>query len=210
MQLVVLVRDDTQELKYALRSFKNIQYDELIIVGHKPGWVKNATHVRISETHNKHVNIARCVKAALDYVEGDFIIAEDDHFVVQPTDLPCVDRGSLNDVIEWQRKRYKGEYLEGMLYAQKISPGKSFELHRPMIFNRALLKDVFGFNKGGSFQYRTIYGNYYNLKSTTVQDFKVRGSEDFAEWPFISTTNATFRKVKGFLQSQFPDKSSHE
>lgn len=211
MQLVVLVKDDTDELRYALRSFKNINYGQLIIVGHKPKWVKNATHLKIEETRFKHENIKRCVEAALDYVTEEFIIAEDDHFVMQPTTLPRVDRGSLADVIAWQRKRNKGEYLEGMLYAQKRTPGKSYELHRPMRFDRDKLKFIFNtFNHRGSFQYRTFYGNYWNLESTTVEDYKIRGNEDFTSWPFISTSNQTFKRVKGFLQSSFPDRSRHE
>lgn len=210
MVLVVPVRDETDELRFALRSFKNIKYDRLILVGHKPSWVKNADHIKIEET-NRHENIARCVEAALKKVKGEFIIAEDDHFVMQPTDLPDVDRGPLEDVIGWQMKRRQGEYLEGMQYAQSVAPGKSYELHRPMRFDRDLLQFIFNaFNKGGSFQYRTIYGNYWHLESETVPDFKVRGKEDFTDWPFISTSNRTFKKVRPFLESRFPDPSPHE
>lgn len=205
------VKQDTEELRYALRSFKNLDYDDLIIVGYKPKWVKSALHISISETFDKHENITRCIETALNWMDGDFIIAEDDHYVMQPTDLPDEDRGPIKVVMAWQSKRFGGEYLRGMQYAHRVAPGKSYELHRPMKFNKDKLQLVFDkYRKEGSFQYRTIYGNYWKLDSKTVKDYKVRDKENYTKWPFISSSNDNFKRLQPFLESNFPHKSRHE
>lgn len=211
MDLVVPVKRETDELRYVLRSLEGM-YDNLIVVGHKPKWLRGATHIGLIDMGYKYQNIANAIVRGLECVTGDFIIAEDDHVKNSLGPLPCYDRGYLKDVVNWQRERFSGHYLAGMMEAYKYFPnGKSYELHMPMVFNKNKLRYIFDtYKHPGAFQYRTFYGNHFRLNSKTVDDFKVRGDEDYRSWEFISWDDIDFPKIQPYLEARFPNPSRHE
>ena len=63
MDIVYLIKvdpeNDSEELRYSLRSLKNIPHQKVILVGEKPEWVTNVEFIPVAQTKTKHQSYAR-------------------------------------------------------------------------------------------------------------------------------------------------------
>lgn len=89
MDIVYVVREGEKNdnLRYSLRSLKNIPHDDVYIIGHKPEWVKNVKYInRMQRVRNKFQNISRNMWLATktSSISDDFIYMDDD-FALLPT-----------------------------------------------------------------------------------------------------------------------------
>lgn len=231
------LENDSEELRYSLRSLKNLPHDKVFIVGEKPSWVKNVEFIEVSQTGTKYQNVMLNLLATVknEQVSNDFTVMNDDFFIAKALpELPNLNFGEMQQVIAWYVERYPegSGYIERMkmlydaLRERGIETPMSYELHVPMVFNKnkyLTLRD----NMQGKrlFHYRTYYGNYYNLGGTPSKDCKIfleprHNDSDYNENPlaylqnqsFLSVTGAAFRDgLPGdFVKKSFPDKSMYE
>lgn len=229
--------NDTEELRYSLRSLRNIPHGRVFIVGEKPEWVNNITHIPVTQNLTKGENVAKNMRAAAESPEisEDFILMNDDFFFMKKLDaLPAMNFGRMADVIDMYDRRYPegSDYISNMknLYALLKEMGYanpiSYELHAPMVFNKQKLLRMFTDTKGRFYQARSYYGNLYgDAPGKTVADVKVfldpvqndpaynndpRGYLD--RQVLLSATGGAFKKgyVGQYIRSALSDKSIYE
>lgn len=230
MDIVYTVRpgEVNEELRYSLRSLKNLPHDNVIIVGYKPTWVKNASYIpteQWAQTGKKYHfvfnNLKKVCKSSL--VSDDFIFMNDDFYILQPLEeLPVYHRGTMNEVLDFYEVYGKGFYYRHMqdvkALLQKLghSRAKSYELHVPMAFNKKkLLKVLEIAEEYNIFNKRTLYGNIYNIGGTKIKDNKtkmLRGMDWTENDLFLSSNDQDLKKGKlaEFLKKKFPDPCEYE
>lgn len=241
MDIVYLIKvdpeNDSEELRYSLRSLKNIPHQKVVIVGEKPEWVTNVDFIPVSQTKTKHQNWSMNLSAAVrsDRISDDFIMMNDDFFFMKKIQrMPHLNMGGMKQVIDSYNKRYPmgSEYIDKMtkLYTMLIESGHekpmSYELHVPTVLNKQNVLDMYQAANGQPmYQFRSYYGNHFNVAGETIRDVKVfvdpshndpqynQDPEQYlAAQTFLSTTGGSFKRgVPGdFIRKMFPDTSPYE
>lgn len=205
---------------------KNLpNHGDIWIVGHKPNWLTNVHHIP-GNGHPGHWNrnVYRNVLAACEHpdVPDDFIITNDDVMVTQPvTEIPIHYHSMLANQIApikakpttwWHRSLI---FTYNTLRAAGYENPISYELHIPLPVNKhnmaeALRKyaDTVDHNNI-PVQWRTIYGNLNHIGGTQAKDCKAR-SRGPVTYPYLSTTDATWRYFTGYFKSRYPKPSRYE
>ena len=231
--IVYLVKNDdiNHELRYSLRSLKNIPHASVIIAGHKPSWVKNVIHIETDQKSHKYANSTNNLIAACnsDLVEQDFILMNDDFFIMKPLkELPVLHRGSIDGVIQYYASK-GNNYHKGMIQTRDllvemgIRDIKSYELHVPMLVNKGKMLTVMKLRSqlGGdaikAFHKRTFYGNYWRIGGETQADVKIHDereqySDKWEQMTFMSTLDRSFEfgAIGRFIREKFSEKSEYE
>lgn len=225
MDIVIPVRngDANEELRYALRSFEaNLPHRRIVIAGHKPSWLRNVLHVPTRQTSSKYRNSTANLEAACRHpdVSDDFILANDDFFVLQPTlRLPVFHRGPVADVEQYYATRFNGRYLDGLrvtrdLLVQLGYPDPlSYEVHAPMPMNKDWFFETLNVGRHIPVLHkRTLYGNLAEIGGIRLRDPKVTGTGAFPrDVTFLSTMDSTWRgQVGEYIQQRFPKPSKYE
>lgn len=197
------------ELFFSLKSFKNVRHRDIYLVGDIPSWYRGK-HIQVSEykwfnsysVHNQENKIrAACLHNG---VSADFILSNDDFFIMQPIELKQFNRGLLSDHIASRGKRDQyqkslNQTLE-ILRTLGVDNPLSFELHVPMLFNKAkrlqLSYDMERWLKRGYMPlFRSIYGNLYITDSEYMED--VKNTDDYEGKIYLSTNEQTFKQNIG-------------
>ena len=240
MDIVYLVKVNTKsngnDLRYSLRSLKNIPHNNVVIVGEKPDWITNVTYIPVEQTGIKKANIENNLKAAIqsDLVSDDFVLMNDDFYIMKPiTEIPNYNFGPMADVIAMYDRRYPdgSDYMDTMkaqyrdLLADGYEQPLSYELHIPMMMNKLKAQAFFAAVNKPVYQFRSYYSNYVHAGGITVPDVKVfleprhndpAYNADPATYlenqTFLSVTGGSFRdSIAGtFLKSKFEEKSIYE
>lgn len=240
MDIVYLVKtdpeNDSEELRYSLRSLKNVPHDKVVLVGEKPDWATNVTFIPVPQVYTKPVNVGMNMRAAVasELISEEFILMNDDFFFMKPiTQMPTLNFGFMKDVLELYRRRYPqgSAYMESMealynlLRSKGVEQPVSYELHLPMVFSKSKIQLMWDTVKGPLYQFRTYYGNHYMVVGQSVSDVKVfLGSEHndpayetnpqayLEAQTFLSATGGSFKRgLPGdFIRAQFQDKSVYE
>lgn len=222
--------DDNEELRYSLRSLRNIKHGRVFIVGHVPDWVTNVIGIELPKLGTYHRTAQRNIEHVIKHtdISDKFLYMNDDFFIMNPIEkMPTIFRGTLDGVIEKQGQRSKGDYYNAMVKTRdlidKIFTGKqtlySYEIHLPMVFDKAKLGSIFNIISQHDpefhrYQYRTIYGNLFEIGG--VQNvhgsIKVKRTADkLPSGDFASTNELTFSgQVGRQIRAIFPDKSPYE
>lgn len=219
---------DNEELRYSLRSLEancGKTCGKVIIIGGKVDGITPDLEINIrqvgSTKYDRVNNLIReaCINAE---VSDDFILMNDDFFIMKPLDLTkyknnyrCSMQEYLDIIVE---NRSASEYTARLcatmvaLEAYKLDT-KCYELHMPMLFNKHKLLEVFGAFPGFNGM-RSLYGNYHKIGGQKVNDCKVFTCEDtfVKNTKFLSTTDKSFRTgaVGEYIRSQFPKPSRFE
>lgn len=240
MDIVYTIKHDpennSEELRYSLRSLKNIPHDKVIIVGEKPDWVTNVTYIPVPQNLTKHQNVRNNFIAAVtsDEVSEDFILMNDDFFFMKPVpEMPNLHFGPMDEVIRQYEARYPEgtQYIDTMKALYRVLREKgiehpiSYELHVPMVISKQKARHLYLEVKERLYQFRTYYGNYFNIGGTQTPDVKVfvdpaHNAPEYNENPlaylemqtFLSATGGSFKRelVGEFVKSKFPEKSEYE
>ena len=239
MDIVYLVKNnsdnDSQELRYSLRSLKNIPHRKVYIVGEKPEWVRNVEFIPILQDKSKMDNVMTSMTAAVNHeaVSEDFILMNDDFFFMKRIEaLPALNFGLIEEVIARYEYRYPegSRYISSMKRAHQllvergIAHPLSYELHVPMMFNKhkamTMLRD-----EQWPYHIRSYYGNIYATNGQSVDDVKVfleqrhnaslyqQDPEKYLdEQLFLSATGGSFGRglVGDFIRSRFSETSMYE
>lgn len=231
VDIVYMVRDGetNEELRYSLRSLKNIPHGNVIFAGHMPSWVRNVTHIRRQQVyHSKYINTTRnLMKVCRDpRVSDDFILMNDDFFIMKPIEfLPNYHRGPLLAVERYYRNLGATSYALGIeqtknyMISLGLEPTKmlSYELHVPMNFNKKNFMEMITQQQATMnipvVHKRTLYGNLFHKGGIRMNDVKIfTDTRPDPDATFLSSDDTSFERyhVGEYIRKQFQDKSPYE
>lgn len=176
--------NNSEELRYSLRSLINIPHENVYIIGDKPSWVKNAVHIAMPQNKTKHQNIRASILAAATHpnVSNDFIYMNDDFFIMKPlSEIPKLDYGVMKILIERYHKLHPNgsAYIDAMEKTYRLLRDRghmkplSYELHTPMVFNKQRIRILVAGIEDETVQFRSVYGNTFYAQSSTIEDVKI-------------------------------------
>jgi hypothetical protein len=230
MDLVYIVKDgaENEELKYSLRSVeKNMKFRKVWIFGGKPVGIEPDEFVPLGQAgeteYERTRNLMYLISSYYPKLSDNFILMNDDFFAMKSlADLKCAHRGSIYEqIVKVEMKhhnimnpytlelRKNVQLLDGAGFDEPLS----FELHRPMVFNKDKLSEVLTLFPDATL-FRSLYGNYYGLGEERVNDGKITSLSlaPDGEKDFLSTTETSFKsgKVGEYIRAQFPEQSKYE
>lgn len=224
MDVVYILRNrsnnEYRELRYSLRSLKNINYDNLYIIGGNPVWLQNARWVAASDCHkNKALNALDKLMIACDIPElsDDFILMNDDFYLLEPQEIKYLSKGKLRQTVIEKKAEYNGsKYWYSMdRTAKKFKDPLDFELHYPFIFNKKkfqALEDKY--KLCDAFLFRSLYGNYYKINGEFCKDNKCYSMSEFRNNinnKFISSSDSYINtQFTEYMDRLFPELSKYE
>ena len=215
--------EKNEELRYSLRSLTNIPHGHVYIAGGTPpSWVAGVARIPVAQTPHPYLNTTAAVRAAcLDpRVSDPFILMNDDFFITEPLDaLPTLNRGPIPNIVAETTERHgrRSDYAVGMETvadtSERLGHPKplSFELHVPMLIDKATMLEAIALCPDDGMHKRTLYAALAGLKGETVSDCKLYSCDDpLPEGPFLSTCKATFPTALPALDRLFPDRCRYE
>lgn len=227
--------NDNEELRYVLRSIAaNLPHRKIFLAGFTPDWVKGveSINVEIPQGLKYSKSLANTKAACADpRVSDDFILFNDDFFVMQPVEsIEPVHRGSLRKfhaLFASKNHRYRnyrdgiGRMRDILEYHFGIAPEAQlcYELHVPMIFNKAKRLECYEiqdrFPAGDlALHTNTLYGNINHVGGNFAPDVKYFDSESEPDpdLVFISSDDESFKHglVGEFVREAFPKPCKYE
>lgn len=226
--------NENEELRYVLRSIaQNLPHRKIFLAGFTPDWVQNveSINVKIPEGLKYSKSLANTKAACLDpRVSDNFILFNDDFFVMKPVEgIDPVHRGSLekfHTLYATKNHRYRN-YRDGIgrmrrileMYGFDDEVTNSYELHLPMIFNKAQRLECYDiqdrFPAGDyALHTNTLYGNLFQVGGIQSRDAKYFNAEDVpdTELTFISSDDKSFAGglVGEYVRGAFPKPCKYE
>lgn len=220
-----------EELRYSLRSLKNIPHGRVFIAGEElPKWAKNITHiyVRRFDGESGYMNADRnWLEACMNNeLSEEFIAMNDDMFFMKPIpELPYYHDGELAGYIKYRESLgdTHENYLIGMkqtlqlLREHGVEKPLGYTLHIPMRMKKSYRLALHGefareYNSGQLLLTKTLYGNLFHCFGTQRVDVKFINDNFDPDETFLSTNDPAFKyeKLGHFIRSKFPEKSEYE
>lgn len=221
------------EIRYSLRSAeKFFDFGRVFVVGEIPEWMTGVVHLPVRDPFSNKLKNARskylaaCAERSLS---AEFVLMNDDFFFLERTDeIPAYSRGTLAGMIE-RHPTQKGYYFDAMratrhrLDGMGVDPVLDFEVHAPMVFDKARLASIAGMvGEEKPYLLRTCYGNLANLERedmsrAALNDFKAANLTEFVHQtsrtrPFLSINDALVASVefRTWIARKFPKPSRFE
>lgn len=232
LDVVYMVKagEDNEPLRHSLRSLANLPHGRVWVVGYKPRWLHGVSYLPVMQRGAKHNNTWRnWVEMARSPLLPDrFVLFNDDFFVTRPIEsVPDLHRGPLSEAIEWLGRVRVTSYQARMVATQRIlrragvaEPHLSYELHIPLVIDRAALADsVEWLHRNAtapldSMAKRSFYGNWAQAGGRQVADVKVQKANHGlpqTDLPFLSTSPASWPGLAGgWVRRQFAVPSVYE
>ena len=221
--IVYVVRpgDKNEELRYSLRSLRNLPHGKVWIAGYKPTWLGNDIgYIPSQKKPGGHMQAKLNLRAACEHpeVSESFVYMNDDFFIMRPLEtLPVMHRGSLadaakNDNMASSYQRAMGKTL-AVLAKQGIKDPLMYELHGPMTVTKAGMLEALALCTYPMIQERTIFGNMQGVGGERRRNHKVRRQDSgWDKWDFLSTNDNTFRTlpVGEYIRSKFKTAGPYE
>ena len=223
----------SEEVRYSLRSLKNLPHKNVWIYGSAPRWIQNVKIKQCVQNGTKWQNTSKMMLAVVNNpkISSKFIVMNDDFFILKPIDkLECYCEGNLEERVErtflrpmnWGVGHYSryGLSLKETLDWLKAHgyPTVNYEVHIPMVFEKSKMRKCLeAFPRGGYAARRSLYGNMYQIPATnlehdvkiynTLTGFPTKGIKNF-----LSTTDRSFVKgVAGqYIRKRFDEKCEYE
>lgn len=227
MDVVYICRaGDNEELRYSIRSVvSNLPHDNLWIVGQKPDWY-TGKFIDIAPMSSKYATARNNLKrlALSNEISEDFILMNDDFFILNKIDILPVMRGKTlkEKIIQYESLTKETSYTRSlestMNWIKKyidVDP-VDYELHVPMAMTRSgLLKSL-----RCPWFWRSAYGNIFNIGGIEIEDVKVYDTDSKLykksfdinnKTDFISSDDTSFDVVyESILKDKFPNRSQYE
>lgn len=230
LDIIYFVKDShsNEELRYSLRSVvKNMPHRKIWFFGGCPKGISADIRVKIKQNgETKWDNVHDMYKAVCENKEvtENFIMFNDDFFVMKPTDrLEYSYRSGLIEhceIIESKNQNRPTSYTKLLRecdakLAEIGASRLSYELHVPFIFNKKkLLKMLEAFPEQHCT--RTLYGNIYKVggkQSRDIKIFDVHPTFDYKTTRFLSTEDGIVNinnDIWRFIKNSFREKSEFE
>jgi len=228
MDFVYTCRDgENEELRYSIRSVLNSFPDAKIWVsGGRPDWYKG-NYIKVYQDSSPHINQLSNLMAACksNSVDDNFILMNDDFFIVNKINkIEYFHGGLLQEKIDTYYELVKDNLYvrrlmqtHGRLLRYGINQPLDYELHIPF----PVEKDKFKFilDKDERSNWRSMYGNRFNVGGTQITDVKVyhsgpmmKKSFDYKnnKSDFLSSLDESFDVLKPTLEKLFPNPTNLE
>jgi hypothetical protein len=214
------------ELRYSLRSLENMEHGDVFVIGGEPVWLRNVIHIPAKdECRNKQLNsMLKIMKACEDErITDDFILMNDDFYLLQETDIPYVQKGYLNETVINKAKEYNNsKYWYCMQRTAKLFDNPlDFEVHFPIVYNKKkLLALIDEYDLTKSYLLRSLYCNHYGITGVFSEDkkaYSISELQDRIKKVSIFTSsddncaNRSFVNLfKKTMDGVFPEQSEYE
>jgi hypothetical protein len=209
-----------RELRYSLRSLRNLPHRHVFIAGDAPSWVRNVIHLPVPQRGTKYQNSrANILTAARDpRVSRDFILMNDDFYVLsrQKTVKPM----HIGDMDAFMATfPFRGAYWDLMVKTRLllsdlgIGRPKFYELHVPCVYNRKKLLAMVERLDGHEYMMRTVYHNLYGSGGRGRDDVKKhKRAQEIVETDYLSSSNGMIKKraFKAWLNERFGEVCEYE
>jgi hypothetical protein len=213
------INGDNDDLRYCLRAIaQNVQHRKIWIVGQIPAWVTGVEFIEVpfDPDVTKYRRINNNLRAAINHpgVSRNFIRWDDDMFALRHVShIIPTHNGTLKSPM---RDDIYGQSIDQTIAALSdwgITMPANYELHVPMIFNKATLRQIWDDSK--VLQYRSYYGNCLSIGGWPLKDNKVYRLDervDLGGIDFISTSNKSFQAgaIGKQLRALFSEKCRFE
>lgn len=224
LDIVYFVKDGlhNEELRYSLRSVDlNMPHKRVWIFGGCPINIVPDVRVRVAQHgKTKWDRVHNMYKMVCENKEitDNFIMFNDDFFVMKPTDhLEPLYRCTLDEHIKILEPHKPSPYSKILRDCRKEFPGDplSYELHVPFIYNKKKLLKLLE-KYPNQHCTRTLYGNAYKIggkKSSDIKIFTYKPEFDYKNTQFLSTDDSIVNVNNDawrWLQKQFIKKSRFE
>lgn len=170
---------DNEELRYSIRSVvQNLPHKDIWVIGYKPKWyVGNFIPVENTTTKFENIRIALKTAAEDQRISNDFILMNDDFFVINPVKTVVPLHGGLlidkinryRDILGPNRYVTILENTYKFLIKSKIENPLDYDIHTPMPMNK---NNVLKIINRKHFP-RSLYGNIFNIGGELIKDVKV-------------------------------------
>lgn len=206
----IRTRDSGQELRYSLRSLKNLTNfnGEVNIVGDGELWFNNINRIAVRRIHGNPYGdqIAKLRHAAFQ-MPDKFIIGMDDLYCLEPTEAGFPNRGILESDNSNYYRRTKLNTIE-LLKEHGVTNPLNYECHSFYLVEKDKLLQTFDIilshpNKD-RLQWRSIYGNLFKPDTYFYEDKKSYNGQ-LKEGAVVSTQFYTSQ-----LDKLFPQPSIYE
>ena len=213
-------KHEDMELRLSLRCLeKNARgIGRVFIVGNKPDWVQNVTHIPAEDTWTAENNaFQKILKACRSDISDEFLFMNDDFFMIESfsTNYEYFSRGKLE-------KREKDDPYSLSInntfdFVKRYNKTpNNFEVHCPFRINkhRALLLDGIAeyFKKQDTgILFRSLYGNVFDFWFRKAEDTKIYDDvwKDPKETGCISTSDDC-DNILNKIEEMYPNKSRWE
>lgn len=186
-------KDCGLELKYALRSLKNVTNwsDQVWIVGDRELWFSDKINYVAAERLQGQPYYDQVSKmlSVLDKLPEQFIASQDDVYITESTEIGVYQQGELvgSDQNHHKKtKKFTAEVLKELGFDKPLD----YECHAPMLVEREKMRQVLSSIRDNSsrdmLQWRSVYGNMYTVVGTPFEDKKTHSSH-LTQGPIIST-----------------------
>lgn len=215
------------ELRYAIRSIEKFfpDHSQIFIVGERPEFIHHVIHIPAYDTPEsrwKEQNIFLKVMLAIDHpcLSEDFILFNDDHFLLEPFTGTYYDHDLLRTSLE--KRTLHESYANTIRNTLWMYPdGLDYDVHCPMKMNKDLFRAWVAhadWHLPFGFSIQSLYGNGCVSQSDFHSDCKIRlpfTSEKILKminhWAFFSISDDAFNdEMKLVLAELYPNKSSYE
>lgn len=215
--------EDNEELRYSLRSLRNLPHDTVWIAGYTPSWVTGVGRIPVEQAGGKYANGFANIRAACLHpeVSEEFVYFNDDFFVLKPIEsMPTYHRGPLRAFLPTMRRRTtRATYTGGRIDTARliaelgITDPLAYEpIHVPMRFEKAKLLTTL--DTGAhlpALHYRTLYGNQWAVGGELHSNVKIANTRKRIRHAFVSTNSRSFGGPVGAeIRALFPDPSPYE
>jgi hypothetical protein len=229
MDYVYICKDgDNEELRYSIRSVvKNMPKGKIWVIGGKPDWY-TGNHIPVKQSDSKYDNAYENLKIVCETskISQDFVLMNDDFFVVKKVEkINNYVGGFLIEKVSLYSKISPRSYYTNKLHKTMIKLERSgkdlprdYELHVPMVMNRAKLFLVL--RQYPDCLWRSTYGNTYNIRGQHITDVKVYSGDamivksyDYKEnlYPYLSSDDVSFIHLhRNVFKNMFPEPSQYE
>jgi len=223
-------RDEYSELRYSIRTLKNITgwSGKIFIVGGFPVWGQNMVWIPAQDrqqpcysiSENKQINALNKIRVACesDEISDDFILMNDDFFIIEPTNIEYFQKGNLKDTVVEKEQFYHGSryWCAMKRTAEEFDNPFDFELHFPIIYNKKRFLDLMDkYDMYKVYLHRSLYCNHYGITGPYLKDNKAYTINELMEkksHPFFSTGDkcGSHCRFVRIMDGILPEKSTYE
>lgn len=212
----------SEELRFSLRSLKNLPHRDVYIFGDAPAWLSRKVRmIATPQTGGKYAITQYGLRAACNHpaIRDGFYLFNDDFYITQPIpEVPILHRGPILEVVADMRDRgIESSYVDAMenidtlLKSLGHAAPLSYELHVPFPVIKATMLQALALKNTERFQWRSVYGNLAGIPGTQVADVKVHHRTDpLPAGPFLSTNDTSVTYFTKTLGRMFPEPCDYE
>lgn len=226
MDAVYVNRDgDNPELRYSLRSLRNVRHGKVWVFGGAPIWLNSEeVHYRKNaQRSSAYLSTRAHLEAACKYeaVSDPFTLWNDDFFAMRYVGkIPLMHRGSLRAAVE-TTAHANLPWVKGMRETALMLENKgfkdpmSYDGHVPLVVHKEAMLEALQWAKQAktdAVHVRTLYGNLVDAPAEFHPDPKMlRKTDEFPAGAWLSSGDNTFRPtIEPVLRYTFPLSTKYE